>query len=93
MFIIEASALRGVPPPKFLDDEPLLLPGDEFYMTAFYRLDTCRSIGMSYGPIPWRDIVMYADREGLDSDLVQLFVYVIRSMDGEYLRLADKKKK
>lgn len=77
--------------PEFLTSEPLLLPGDEFYITAFYELSTCRSYGWSLGPIPWRDIIYYADFAVLDEDLLPVFVQSIRAMDTVYLEYVKKK--
>lgn len=91
-FVLEASIERGRKLPKWASHEPSLLNGDEFYLEAFWELSTCRSIGMALGPIPWRDIVLYAQFVGLEYDLVTVFVGVIRSMDRAYLEWADKKK-
>lgn len=77
--------------PEFLTSEPLSLPGDEFYITAFYELSTCRSYGWSLGPIPWRDIIYYADFAVLDEDLLPVFVQSIRAMDAVYLEYVKKK--
>lgn len=41
---------------------------------------------MGYGPIPWRDAVDYADRCGLEPDVRELFVEVIRRMDDAWLK-------
>lgn len=71
-------------------NEPELDRGDEFYLRAFYDLNTCRSIGMSIGPIPWRDIVLYAQIFSLEEDLVEAFIQVIRQMDITYLDWSNK---
>ena len=72
-----------------LDAEPNLTPGDQFYMLAFHRLATCRSMGP--GPIPWRDIVDYADRSRLDRVETAVFVDVISALDRAWLEHMDKK--
>ena len=67
-------------------EEPLLLPGDQFYFNAFHELSTTRSIGFSIGPIPWDKIVSYAEIAGLDEDLRTDFQQVIRVLDNAYLK-------
>jgi len=90
-FVIEAAIERGVEPPSFLKPEPLLLPGDQFYLDAFWDLSTCRQMGMGLGPIPWKDILEYAQYKELDCDLVDMFFLTIRAMDRVYLDWSDKR--
>lgn len=54
-------------------------------MEAFYDLSTGRPAS-DYGvhPIPWRDIVAYADVSGLDPDNYQTLRQVIRAMDAAF---------
>ena len=40
---------------------------------------------MGPGPIPWRDIVAYADRAGLDRGEAEALVTIIRAMDDAWL--------
>lgn len=68
-----------------------MLSGDEFYLSAFHDLSTCRQLGFSIGPIPWKDIILYAQFAELDSDVLSIFVPVIRAMDNEYLKWVGKK--
>jgi hypothetical protein len=77
--------------PEWLDKEPDLLPGDEFYVDAFWELCTCRALGMSIGPIPWRDVVSYAEYVELEHDLISVFVRAIRALDNIYLVWVEKK--
>lgn len=42
-------------------------------------------MGFSIGPIPWRDIILYADHAGLALDVQQAFVVIIKEMDAGYL--------
>lgn len=37
------------------------------------------------GPIPWRDIVSYAEHGGFDEDMTLIMVQVITEMDAAYL--------
>lgn len=54
-------------------------------MKAFYDLSTCRSAGMGIGPIPWNAIIQYAGWYGLDRDVTEAFVDIIREMDSAYI--------
>jgi hypothetical protein len=40
---------------------------------------------MSLGPIPWSKIVTYAKHYGLDEDVTEAFVDIIRTMDTAYM--------
>ena len=67
-------------------EEPLLLPGDQFYLSAFHELSTTRATGFGLGPIPWDKILRYAEIAGLDDDLRADFQQVIRVLDNAYLK-------
>ncbi len=56
-----------------------------FYLKAFYDLSTCRSSGMGVGPIPWSAMIAYAEWYGLDRDVTEAFVDIIREMDSAYI--------
>lgn len=71
----------------------MLFPGDEFYLSAFWELSTCRQFGWSTGPIPWRDLVHFAEYHGLDDEMVRPFMVIIRAMDSVYLKYQEKKNK
>lgn len=66
-------------------NEPQLYPGDYFYLKAWSDLNSCRSMGMSRGPIPWKDIILYAEYSQLEYDLIEPFVLIIRTMDSAYI--------
>ena len=72
--------------PEWYLEEPQLLPGDQFYLSAFHELSTTRATGFSIGPIPWDKIVDYAELAGLDEDLRVDFQQVIRVLDNAYLK-------
>lgn len=83
---MEIAEGQGVTP-KALLDRPQLLPGSDFYMTAYQELQTERSIGMALGPIPWSSIVSYAKSSGItDEDDIQDFLTIIRALE----RAADR---
>lgn len=76
---------KGRQIPEWFENEPVVDIGDDFYMKSFYDLGTERSIGMSLGPIPWSKIVAYASHYGLEPDVTEAFVDIIREMDVVYL--------
>lgn len=41
---------------------------------------------MGIGPIPWNVIVQYADYYGLESDIAEAFVDIIREMDSAFIK-------
>lgn len=91
-YSLESGIAKGRPLPQWALNEPEVYPGDYFYINAFYELGTCRTIGLSIGPIPWNRIVQYADRFKLDEDLINPFVDIIREMDDAYIEEINKKK-
>jgi hypothetical protein len=77
---------KGLPLPDWVENEPLLHPGDEFILSAFYHLSSCRHFGGEVpGPIPWNRVIQYAERAELDKENTQFLVFVIREMDAAYL--------
>lgn len=78
--------------PPIVRNRPSLDPSDEWYLSAFYALSTCRSdtfapeYGMVYGRIPWTAIRQYAREYGLDSYDAHVFDFVMRTLDDVWLR-------
>lgn len=67
-------------------EPPVLLPGAEQIVTAFWELNTSRQIGMAMGPIPFDSIDAYAKRYGIDDlDEFHAFARSIRLMDGAFI--------
>lgn len=62
-----------------------------FYIDAFQELNTCRPQGVSVGPIPFSEICQYAKIYEVED--FQEFLYIVRQMDGEFLRLNNNKAK
>ncbi len=78
----------GTPPPRAFADAPIL---EDAYQTnilaAFWKLSTCRNMGMGVGPIPWTAIDSWAVRHGYDSDEIEYetFIFLICEMDSVFL--------
>lgn len=51
---------------------------------------TCRSFGMSVGPIPWTAIREWANEWGLEGDQREDLFLLIMHMDTEYLKYIKK---
>jgi hypothetical protein len=66
------------------------MPGDEFYVIAFWRLNTERQVGMSVGPIPHSKCVEYAILRGVCQELLDHFCDVMRAMDEAYRDWMEK---
>lgn len=79
--IKDAKRNRQALPQKILN-QPELLPGLQFYFSAFLELSTCRYDG----PIPWTAIVQYAEMHGVEDDHMDDFRYYMREMDAAYLK-------
>ena len=61
-------------------------------MEAFYELSTCRpGQGMGLSAIPFLAISEYAKLYGLQNEEFEEFLYLIRRMDSELIRLESKK--
>lgn len=67
--------------------------GDDFYITAFWELCSCRAFGQAMGPIPWTAIREYGHTAGLSDAMMGVFTMVIRELDEFYLsKLIDEQR-
>ena len=67
-------------------DQPEIDAGGEWFLNAFYELNTGRLVTDSgANPISWRDIVDFAGLHCLEPDVYQIFRVVIRDLDAAYL--------
>lgn len=97
-YSIDAAAIKGREFPEWYLDTPPMLPGDEFYLRAFWQLSTCRRY--QGGPIAWDTTMQYAAAWELSPDMTSTFVIVMRHLDNAFLvwwadeqeRLAEQKK-
>ena len=71
--------------PEWYLQRPQEHRGDEFYLSAFARLGTCRQFpGTGFGPIPWTAAREYAIEHGLGPSMRVVFCDVILLLDSAY---------
>lgn len=56
---------------------------DIFYLRSFWDLNSTRCY--EFGPIPWDIILKYGHHIGLDADIIDTFIAIIRAMDSSFL--------
>jgi hypothetical protein len=86
--VTKAARETGAPLPKFVLDAPVL---EDSYqrrvLDAFWKLSTCREVGMAIGPIPWSDAHTFARVHQFDADQVEYdtFMQIITEMDQTFI--------
>lgn len=83
--MIDRAIEMGTSLPEWFLSQPILLPGEEFYLNAFMDLSGDRSVGMGPGPIPWTVMVKYAQFKGIDEDFIDYFTRILRIIDSRYI--------
>jgi len=91
--ILEQCYRHNLPIPEKIKNAPEILPGLQFYYTAFYDLGSCRMGGMSEGEIPWVAVKSYAEWYELDEFEFYDFWKAIKQMDMVYLNYRASKRK
>lgn len=76
-FFHRVSLEKGRDLPNWYYDEPVLNPGDDFYINAFWEISNGE-------PISWMERVLYASRKGLDDSLIDAFSIIIKELDVKY---------
>ena len=87
------EAARDGLPPRFIEVEEKTDKWMEFFLDAFFELDTERISGYGIFPIPVSRIRSYAARYGYEGELEEEFVYYLRAMDRHYMTYAQSKEK
>lgn len=59
--------------------------GLEFFYQAFRDLNSCRTQGMSEGPIPWTAIEQYCQLNSIEGQQKEDLFHHVREMDDAYL--------
>ncbi len=80
--------------PAAIREVPDLWMGLGLYYQAFWDLDSCRTYGMSEGPIGWLSVDAYATARGFDEEQRADLHHHIAAMDRVYLKhQSDKAEK
>ena len=56
---------------------------DTFYIRSFWDLSSERNY--EFGAIPWTSILKYGHHVGLDADIIDTFIAIIRAMDAGFI--------
>jgi len=83
----------GAKVPDRILHQPLLPLYLQFFVDAFWELNSCRAMGMGEGPIPFTAILQYSQFYECDFQLAQDLILFIREMDDIYLKKQAKKAK
>lgn len=82
-----------MPIPDRVLNAPVLIPGLDFYLTAFLTLSSERQVGMGEGRIPWSKTLKYALHYGLADVEFDILWELITRIDGAYLEWQSKRSK
>jgi hypothetical protein len=80
--------------PKFLEDEPIINDGLEFYLIAYFDLGTTRQVGFGMAPISYFSIRDYARDYGIESqDDFENFESYIRELEKVEFKIVERRQK
>lgn len=83
--IVQESYARRQPLPPRIANAPQLAIGLELYYLAYMEISTCRSVGMTAGPIPWTSVQDYATAFDFDEEQTENLHVYVRAMDKAFL--------
>jgi len=87
-YSLRAGVLKGRELPPWFTDCPDLLPGEEFYLVSFWRLNTERQVSQGVlGRIPWSAAMDYAVKCGVAPDMLEAFWRIVSALDTAFLEL------
>mgnify|MGYP003636533986 CR=1 FL=1 len=85
-FSIESGEEKRRPYPEWFLDKPVLLPGEEWFLTAYWTCATeRRSDGQTVGHIPWSSVIQFGSYHGLDRWMLDLLWAFLSEMDKGFL--------
>lgn len=88
--LVAASQETGAPVPKAILDAPVLTDAYQLRVNdAFWKLSTCRAVGMgALGPIPWDAADKFAARNHFNTTEIEYdsFMFLINALDEEFLK-------
>lgn len=81
-------------PTPAIDNRPTLLPGLDFYFTAYRELRYDRPVGMTLGPIPWSSVARWNEINGTgDPDDLAVLEHHIRAMENAMTAFDQEREK
>lgn len=87
-YSLRSGVLKGRELPPWFTDFPELLPGEEFYLVSFWRLNTERQVSQGVlGRIPYSRAIDFAVNSGVAPDMLEAFWRIVSSLDAAYLEL------
>lgn len=89
--IVQMAVRMRRPIPSHIANPPKVREGLMMFYGAFTQLNSCRSSGMSEGPIPWTAIYLWANEKELVGRQRKLLFHHVRAMDVAYLIHMKKK--
>jgi len=90
--IIHSCVKSGMAFPDAIANAPDLRVGLGLFWEAFWELDSCRSLGMGIGPIPWLAVNEYCTVLQIVGDQRFDMYYHIRELDKAYIEHINKDK-
>lgn len=91
--IIKQSLKAGQPIPEKIRNAPTLGKGLEIFYNAFIELNSCRSIGMDMGEIPWVAIAKYAEVHEFEGEQRDDLFYFAQALDSAYISYRQSRSK
>jgi hypothetical protein len=77
---------------KALENRPIILPGLDFYFSAYVDLCCDRPAGMGLSPIPWSSIINWCKLHGIhDIDDISTVIRYIRKLEFTDNEIFEKK--
>ena len=71
----------------------MLEMGLDLYFIAWLELNSCRSVGLGLGPIPWIAVYTYSKEFEFNPDQCESLHHHIRAMDKVYFEWVEKNNK
>ena len=91
--IVEQARRLSMPLPDKIRNKPRLRYGLDLYWKAFADLSSDRMMGMTEGPISWRSIHAWGERNCILGDDFERLVSIVRTMDETYLKFRSSESK
>lgn len=89
--LVRQAILAGEEIPERIMNAPTLQEGLQFYLTAFFELDSERNHQFGFAYIPWSAIVSYGRYHDLNEDGIEDLVYFVRELDKEHIKRLQAK--